>query len=112
MRPANNRFRADQPAVRETDLRLIKQFESVAFGSQRQFSLKHQPCLQLLPDRVLEDHMTATPGCLGATESEMAVAQEFVRRPAILRMDSRADADPHAVLSRSRQQRRVERICD
>ena len=87
MTPADQRFRTDQAAIGQTDLRLIEQFEFISFGGERQFGLKRQPCFQFLPDRVLEDHVAAAPGCLGAAKREMAVGQQFVGRAAAHRVD-------------------------
>src|SRR6266850_4470705 len=52
--------------------------------------------------------MTAASCRLGATESEMAIAQQFVDRVATQWICGRADTDRDAVLTRPGQQRRVE----
>src|SRR5258708_34380614 len=86
MAPANQRFRTDQAAIRQTNLRLIEQFEFISVGRERQFSLQRQPRFEFRPDRVLEDHVTAAAGRPCAAEPEMAVAQEFVTRAAAARI--------------------------
>src|SRR5258708_34604560 len=109
MAPANQRFRTDQAAIRQTNLRLIEQFEFISVGRERQFSLQRQPRFEFRPDRVLEDHVTAAAGRLGAAEREMAVAQEFVSRAAAVRVGSGATTDLYAGLTRSTPKRRVGR---
>src|SRR5882757_2603212 len=108
MVPANEGFRAEQAAIRQTDLRLIEQFEFISLDGERQFGLESQPCFQFLPDRFLEQDMTAASCRLGATESEMAIAQQFVDRVATRWICGRADTDRDAVLTRPGQQRRAE----
>ena len=112
MAPANEGFRTDQAAIRQTDLRLIEQFEFVALGGKHQFGLERQAGFQLLPDRALEDHVAAAPGRLGAAKRQMAVGQKFVGGPAALRIDRRPDTDLDAMLPRSGQKRGVERKRD
>ena len=50
MAPANKGFRADQATIRETDLRLIEQFEFIPLGGMRQFRLQRQARFKFLPD--------------------------------------------------------------
>src|SRR6266699_2770752 len=107
MAPANEGFRADQAAVRQTDLRLIEQFEFIALGGKPQFGLQRQSRFQFAPDCRLEQDVTV-PGRLGAAEREMAVAQQFVGGSASGRMDGGSYTDFHAVLTRSSQERCVE----
>jgi hypothetical protein len=45
MAPADQRFRANQTAIDQTDLRLIKQLEFFAFDRERQFGFQLQPRL-------------------------------------------------------------------
>src|SRR6266481_7354726 len=112
MAPANKGFRADQAAVRQTDLRLIEQFEFLALGGANQFGLKRQSCLEFRSDAAVEEHVTATLGRLGATKRQMAVAEQFVSRHAAAWIDGYADIDLDAVQTRSSQKRRLERERD
>src|SRR5665213_4166442 len=109
MSPANQRLGTAQAAIDQMNLRLIEQLEFISLCGKRQFGLKRQPGFQLSPDRGFEQHIAAPPGRLGATERKMAVAQEFVRDSAAVRIAGCADADPDAMLTRSSLQRRVER---
>ena len=79
MTPADQGFGADQAVIGQMQLRLIEQFEFVALGGQRQFGLQRQAGFELAPDRILEQHVTAALGRLGAAQRQMAVAQQFVR---------------------------------
>src|SRR6516164_8654669 len=108
MSPADQRLSTDQATVRQADLRLIEQLEFPAFGSEYELCFECQARLQFLPDRVLENHMAAAPGRLGAAERQMPVAQKLLRAVAMLREDSGADRDPEAMLARARRQRIVE----
>ena len=83
MTPADQGLGADQAAVGQMQLRLIEQFEFVALRGQRQFGFQRQAGFELAADRVLEQHMTAAPGRLGAAQRQMGVAQEFVRGAAV-----------------------------
>ena len=94
MAPADQRFGADQAAIRETDLRLIEQLEFVALGGEREFGLQRQARLEFLADRVFEQHVAAAPGGLGAVEGEVAVAQQFVRGAAVRRDRPRRRSRP------------------
>ena len=55
MTPANEGFGADQAAVRQTDLRLIEQFEFIALDGAHQFGLERQARFQFLPDGVFSN---------------------------------------------------------
>ena len=94
MTPADQRLGADQAVVGQMQLRLIEQLEFVALGSQRQFRFQRQARLELVPDRILEQHMAAAPGRLGAAQRQMAVAQQFVRGAAAAGKDRGADLTP------------------
>ena len=110
--PANQGFRTDQAAIRQTDLRLVEQFEFVSLGGERKFGLQRQPRFKFFSNGVFEQHVTAAPGRLGATKREMAVAQEFVSRLAPDGVDGCADTDLDPVLARSSEKRSVERELD
>ena len=108
MAPADEGFRADQAAIRQTHLRLIEQLELSPFDRKRKLRLKRQPRLQFPSDGAVEHDVTTAPDGLGAAEGEMAVAQQFVCRPAALRVKGNPDAHPDTMLPRSRVQRTVE----
>lgn len=112
MAPANERFRTDQAAIRQTDLWLIKQFEFISLDGARQFGLKRQARFKLLSDGAFEHHVPAALRCLGATKCKMAVAQQFFGRPATARIDGGPDADPDAVLAGCRHDWRAKREPD
>ena len=95
-------------SIHETDLRLIEQLEFVSFDGKREFGLQRQALLELPPYRVFEHHEAAAPGCLGAIEGQMAVAQQFVRGPAVGREHRSADRDLEAMRTGVRQYRGVE----
>src|SRR5258708_38782310 len=101
MAPANQRFRTDQAAIRQTNLRLIEQFEFISVGRERQFSLQRQPRFEFRPDRVLEDHVTAAAGRLGAAEPGKACAQEVVSPGAAVPDGWGPGTDLYPVRSRS-----------
>ena len=66
MTPADQGFGAHQTAVGQMQLWLVEQFELVALRGQRQLCFQRQARFQFAADRVLEQHVTAAPGCLGA----------------------------------------------
>ena len=109
MTPSDQRFRADQTAVQQADLRLIEQLELFSFDRKRQFGFQLQPRFKLLPNGVLEYHIAAAPSRLGTTKGQMTVTEQLVRRSPSLRMDGHADSDADAVQPRSRRQRAIER---
>ena len=92
MAPADEGFRADQAAIRETDLRLVEQFEFIPLDGMRQFGLQRQARFKFLPDGAFEHHMPATPRRLGTAKCKMAVAQQFIGGTAIAGIDGSADA--------------------
>ncbi len=66
MTPADQGLGADQAAVGQMKLWLVEQFELIAFCRQRQLRFQRQARLQFAADRILEQHVTAAVGCLGA----------------------------------------------
>src|SRR5580700_4390779 len=92
MPPADERFRAQQPAIVETDLRLIEQLELAAFHGPRQLRLQRQPRLQLRPDPAIEKNMAAAAGGLGPIESEVGVAEQLLSGCAVVRIERQPDA--------------------
>ena len=109
MAPADEGFRADQAAIRETDLRLVEQFEFIPLDGAGQFRLQRQARFKFLPDGAFEYHMPATPRRLGAAKRKMAVAQQFIGGTAIAGIDGSADAGLEPVLPRSDHKWRSER---
>src|SRR5260370_35536497 len=112
MTPANEGFGADQAAVGQTDLRLIEQFEFIARDGKRQFGLQRQPCFQFLPDLFLEQDVIPASCRLGATEREMAVAQQFVGGAAAQWLGGYSDTDLDPMETGPGQKRRIQRERD
>src|SRR5262245_18525982 len=98
MAPANQRLGAQELAVAEANLRLIEQLELVALERMAELCLQRQSCLDLIPDLAREDDVSAPASSLGPIEREVGVAKEFVRRPAMVRIErnTNADIDPQA----------------
>ena len=99
MPPADQRLRAGQPAVLEADLRLIEQLQFLTLGGQHELGFEQEPRLELVADAALEEHVAAAAGDLGAVKREVGVAEQLVRRLAIVRIDRDADADVDANLA-------------
>src|SRR5262245_41370595 len=101
MAPANQRLGAQKLAVAEANLRLIEQLELIALEREAKLRFQQQPCLDLVPDLAREDDMPATAIRLGSIEREVGVAEQLVRRCAMIRIegDPDADVDPQAVFA-------------
>src|SRR5262245_34982993 len=54
MPPSDQRFRADELAVDQVDLRLVEQFELVTLDRAFKLRFEPQPSLELIPDAMLE----------------------------------------------------------
>mgnify|MGYP001795918096 CR=1 FL=1 len=78
MAPANESFRAHQPAVVEADLRLIEKLEFLPIDSALQLSFQRRPGLEFIPDRTFEDDITTAAGRLGPVKRGIAIAEELI----------------------------------
>ena len=70
MAPADQRFRADQFAVPEMDLRLVEQLEFVPLDGERELGLQRQARLEFLADRTFEHDIAAALDGLGAVQAQ------------------------------------------
>ena len=93
MTPADQGFRADQTAVAELKLGLVKEFELAAFRREGQLCFQRQPSFKIATDGILKHDITADAHSICAAERHMGVAQEHIRAVAVFGVDSCADAD-------------------
>ena len=99
MPPANESFRAHQPAIVETDLRLIEKLQLCPVDGPPKLSFERQPRFDLIPDRALKENAAAAAGRLGPVKREVGIAKKFVRRRAMVRINSDTDAGVDAKLA-------------
>src|SRR5580765_2119698 len=99
MPPANESFRAHQPAIVETDLRLIEKLQLVPVDGPPKLGFERQPRFDLIPYRAFKENAAAAARRLGPVKREVGIAKKFVRRRAMVRINSDTDAGVDAKLA-------------
>ena len=77
--PTYERLDADDAAGREVDFRLVLEDQLIAIDCLAQLRLELEPLDGVAVQRLVEEHIAATPELLGVEQRDVGAAQELAR---------------------------------